>query len=98
MSQESGLWLDLLDQLEIRAKAEISYINGASAYLAFFTSNSPGGPWTQVGTTTFSTPGRTVLVLSRRSDEESFKVERYVKWAMAGSGVWEICFRLCVEP
>ncbi len=95
--QDSSLWLDLSSVVSVRITAHIGYVTGSSA-ITLQTSNSPDGPWSDVNATALGTEGKSVLVVSSLSENETYLARRYLRWSVgAGAADWEICFRLTYE-
>ena len=95
--QDSSLWLDLSNTVAVRIAADISFVSGSAA-LTLETSNSADGPWSTVNSGGLTSVAKDVLVCSSASDDETYKVRRYLRWKCSGGAAnWEICFRLQYE-
>jgi len=91
--QPASQWLAGAHAPNFHILVEISYCNGGCT-LYLESSPTPEGPWNAV--TSFAASTDTTVVIS--SEGGSTKFSGYVRWRVAGTAPWQICFHLKAMP
>lgn len=94
--QDSDLWVDMSAIVAMKLTCHVRAVaNGGKVTLE--TSNSLGGPWTEVNASGFTT-GTTVITVSSEGPDESYLGRKYLRWKAEGTGNnWQVCFYLHYE-